>query len=100
MQTIKVKLERSSLEDKFDVISQLIDTDVLITMQSIARLEKAINDLSELKERFAIYAILAVKRYYYYNGNCSIVPRLFLKLTEIQDYLGEKIMDYDKIIED
>lgn len=100
MQTIKIKLERSSLEDNFDVIPQSIDTDVLITLQSIARLEKVINDLSELKERFAIYAVLTVKRYYYYNGNCSIIPRLFLKLTEVQDYLGEKIMDYDKVIED
>lgn len=99
MQTIEIRLERSSLEEDFDIVAQQFDTDILFTMPALIRLEKLINNIDELKERFVVFAKVEAKRYYYYNGSCFFDPRLQVKLVEILDYTKEKLLDFDFIIE-
>lgn len=99
MQTIEIRLERSSLEEDFDIVAQQFDTDILFTMPALIRLEKLINNIDELKERFVVFAKVEAKRYYYYNGSCYLDPRLQVKLVEILDYTKEKLLDFDFIIE-
>lgn len=99
MQIVEIRLERNSLEEDFDIVAQQFDTDILFTMPALTRLEKLINNIDELKERFVVFAKVEAKRYYYYNGSCYFDPKLQIKLIEVLDYTKEKILDYDFTIE-